>query len=59
MSKGDASHCKLPSRRQDLILGSMLRLDHMVLPTWDVEKSIAFYRDVLGLKLVDAYDGDD
>lgn len=37
----------------------MLRLDHIVLPIWDVEKSIAFYRDLLGLKLVDAYDGDD
>jgi glyoxylase I family protein len=37
----------------------MLRLDHIVLPIWDVEKSIAFYRDLLGLKLIDAYDGDD
>ncbi|HET9232145.1 MAG TPA: VOC family protein [Vitreimonas sp.] len=37
----------------------MLRLDHIVLPIWDVEKSIAFYRDLLGLRLVDAYDGDD
>ena len=30
--------------------GLMLRLDHIVLPIWDVEKSIAFYRDLLGLK---------
>ena len=37
----------------------MLRLDHVVLPIWDVEKSIAFYRDLLGLKLIDCYDGDD
>jgi glyoxylase I family protein len=37
----------------------MLRLDHIVVPIWDVEKSIAFYRDLLGLKLVDAHDGDD
>lgn len=37
----------------------MLRLDHIVLPIWDVEKSIAFYSDLLGLTLVDAYDGDD
>jgi glyoxylase I family protein len=37
----------------------MLRLDHVVLPIWDVEKSIVFYRDLLGLKLVDSYDGDD
>lgn len=37
----------------------MLRLDHIVIPIWDVEKSLAFYRDFLGLKLVDAHDGDD
>ena len=37
----------------------MLRLDHIVLPIWQVEKSIAFYRDFLGLKLVAAHDGDD
>jgi catechol 2,3-dioxygenase-like lactoylglutathione lyase family enzyme len=37
----------------------MLRLDHIVLPAWDVETSLAFYRDLLGLKLVDAHEGDD
>lgn len=37
----------------------MLRLDHIVFPIWDVEKSLAFYRDLLGLKLVAAHDGDD
>lgn len=37
----------------------MLRLDHVVLPMWDVEKSLAFYREVLGLTLVDSYEGDD
>lgn len=37
----------------------MLRLDHLVFPIWDVEGSVAFYRDFLGLKLVDAYDGGD
>lgn len=37
----------------------MLRLDHIVIPIWDVEKSLAFYRDFLGLKLADAHDGDD
>src|SRR5262245_57022586 len=37
----------------------MLRLDHLVVPIWEVEKSIAFYRDLLGLKLVAAHDGDD
>jgi catechol 2,3-dioxygenase-like lactoylglutathione lyase family enzyme len=37
----------------------MLRLDHIVIPIWEVEPSLAFYRDVLGLKLVDAHEGDD
>lgn len=37
----------------------MLRLDHVVVPIWDVEQSIAFYRDLLGLKLVAAHDGGD
>jgi glyoxylase I family protein len=37
----------------------VLRLDHLVFPIWDVEKSIAFYRDLLGLKLVDSCEGDD
>lgn len=41
------------------IIAPMLRLDHIVLPIWEVEKSIAFYRDVLGLKLVEAHEGDD
>lgn len=37
----------------------MLRLDHVVVPIWHVKQSLAFYRDLLGLKLVDAYEGDD
>jgi len=37
----------------------MLRLDHVVIPVWDVKKSLAFYRDTLGLRLVEAYEGDD
>lgn len=37
----------------------MLRLDHVVVPIWHVKKSLAFYRDFLGLKLVDADEGDD
>ena len=37
----------------------MLRLDHVVVPIWHVKKSLAFYRDFLGLKLIDAYEGDD
>lgn len=37
----------------------MLRLDHIVVPIWKVEESVAFYRDILGLKLVDAHDGND
>lgn len=37
----------------------MLRFDHLVVPIWKVEESIAFYRDVLGLKLVDSHEGGD
>ncbi len=37
----------------------MLRFDHLVLPIWDVARSLAFYREFLSLKLVSAYDGDD
>ena len=37
----------------------MLRLDHVVVPIWEVKKSLAFYREVLGLRLVEAYEGDD
>lgn len=37
----------------------MLRLDHVVVPIWDVEQSIAFYRDLLGLRLIDAGAGED
>ena len=37
----------------------MLRFDHLVLPIWEPEKSLAFYRDILGLKLAGAHDGDD
>ncbi|MFT3727350.1 MAG: VOC family protein [Terricaulis sp.] len=41
------------------IMPDMLRLDHVIVPIWDVKKSLAFYRDVLGLRLVEAYEGDD
>ena len=37
----------------------MLRLDHIVLPAWKPAESLAFYRDVLRLRLVDAFDGPD
>ena len=37
----------------------MLRLDHVVVPIWHVKKSLAFYRDFLGLRLIDADEGDD
>jgi catechol 2,3-dioxygenase-like lactoylglutathione lyase family enzyme len=37
----------------------VLRLDHVVVPIWHVKKSLAFYRDFLGLKLIDADEGDD
>lgn len=37
----------------------MLRLDHVLIPIWEVKKSLAFYRETLGLRLVEAYEGDD
>ena len=37
----------------------MLRADHMVFPVWDAAASLAFYRDILELPLVGAFDGDD
>lgn len=37
----------------------MLRLDHVLVPIWEVKKSLTFYRDLLGLRLVEAYEGDD
>lgn len=37
----------------------MLKLDHVVMRTWDAEASLAFYRDVLGFPLINAFSGDD
>lgn len=37
----------------------MLRLDHVVFPIRDAGASLAFYRDVLGLPLIEAHEGDD
>ncbi|MDP3856059.1 VOC family protein [Phenylobacterium sp.] len=37
----------------------MLKLDHVVFPVRDAGESLAFYRDVLELPLVDAHEGDD
>ena len=37
----------------------MLQLDHVVFPIRDVERSVAFYRGVLGLELTQVLDGDD
>lgn len=37
----------------------MLKLDHVVFPVRDAGKSLAFYRDILELPLVDAHEGDD
>jgi catechol 2,3-dioxygenase-like lactoylglutathione lyase family enzyme len=37
----------------------MLKLDHVVFPVRDAGKSLAFYRDVLELPLVEAHEGDD
>ena len=37
----------------------MLRCDHVVIPVEDAATSLAFYRDLLGLPLLDAITGDD
>jgi catechol 2,3-dioxygenase-like lactoylglutathione lyase family enzyme len=37
----------------------MLKLDHVVLPVRDAAATLRFYRDVLGLPLMDAQHGDD
>ena len=37
----------------------MLRLDHVVFPVRDAGASLAFYRDIVGLPLIDAHEGDD
>lgn len=37
----------------------MLRLDHVAFPVRDAGRSLAFYRDVLGLTLAEAHSGDD
>lgn len=37
----------------------MLKLDHTVIPVWNGEASLAFYRDVMGFTLVDVHSGDD
>lgn len=37
----------------------MLKLDHVVFPIRDAGRSLAFYRDVLGLSLAEAHEGDD
>jgi catechol 2,3-dioxygenase-like lactoylglutathione lyase family enzyme len=37
----------------------MLKLDHVVFPVRDAEKTLAFYRDVMGLPLIATHTGDD
>jgi glyoxylase I family protein len=37
----------------------MLRVDHVVFPVWDAKASLAFYRDVMGFELINAFEGDD
>jgi catechol 2,3-dioxygenase-like lactoylglutathione lyase family enzyme len=37
----------------------MLKLDHVVFPVRDAEKTLTFYREVLGLPLVAVHSGDD
>jgi catechol 2,3-dioxygenase-like lactoylglutathione lyase family enzyme len=36
-----------------------LNLDHVVIPVWDAEASLAFYADTLGLPLIQTITGDD
>ncbi len=37
----------------------MLKLDHVVFPVRDADASLAFYRDVVGLPLIEAHEGED
>ena len=37
----------------------MLKLDHVVFPVRDAEKTLAFYREVMGLPLIATHSGDD
>ena len=37
----------------------MLKLDHVVFPVRDADRTLAFYRDTLGLPLIAAHTGDD
>lgn len=37
----------------------MLKVDHVVFPAWDAKASLAFYRDVMGFALVNAFSGPD
>ncbi len=37
----------------------MLKLDHVVFPVRDAERTLAFYRDVMGLPLAAVHTGDD
>jgi catechol 2,3-dioxygenase-like lactoylglutathione lyase family enzyme len=37
----------------------MLKLDHVVFPVRDAERTMAFYREILGLPLIGAHTGDD
>jgi catechol 2,3-dioxygenase-like lactoylglutathione lyase family enzyme len=38
---------------------SIMRLDHVVIPVADAEKSLAFYGETLGLPLIGAHEGSD
>jgi catechol 2,3-dioxygenase-like lactoylglutathione lyase family enzyme len=40
-------------------MSTMLSLDHIVIPVWNGDASLAFYRDVMGFALVDVHSGDD
>jgi catechol 2,3-dioxygenase-like lactoylglutathione lyase family enzyme len=37
----------------------MLRVDHVVFPAWDAQRTLAFYRDIMGFPLARAMSGPD
>jgi catechol 2,3-dioxygenase-like lactoylglutathione lyase family enzyme len=37
----------------------MLKVDHIVFPTWNAKASLKFYRDVMGFALISAFSGPD
>lgn len=37
----------------------MLKVDHVVFPIWNPKASLAFYRDIMGFELINAFSGPD